>query len=305
MNDLVLPFVIGAGSVRGRLVRLEAALDELIARHDYPEEVALRVGETVTLAAALAAALKFAGIFTLQIQAEGAIPLIVADATSDGDLRAYARHNREKLAAAPAGPPVPRLFGKGYLAFTIDQGPETPRSQGIVELAGDRLEDSAERYFRQSEQIETAIVLAVAAPVAGRGWRAAAVMAQRMPLGPGSPILTADEASDQWQRTRLLLGTLGDAELLDPEVAPARLLHRLFHAERLVIHAERPLRARCRCSEQRVARTLASFPKSEIAEMVDESGDVVVTCEFCKRRYVFTPADLDNLYAFKGRVGTG
>ena len=81
--------------------------------------------------------------------------------------------------------PVPRYLGTGFLAFTVDQGPDTERYQGIVDLAGDSLEDCAQRYFQQSEQLETGFMLAARPPSGGvRGWRAAALMIQRMPLGP-------------------------------------------------------------------------------------------------------------------------
>ena len=55
---------------------------------------------------------------------------------------------------------VPRLMGTGHLAFTVDQGPDSERYQGIVALEGATLSDCAHNYFRQSEQIAAAIQLA-------------------------------------------------------------------------------------------------------------------------------------------------
>jgi len=131
-TDLLQPFLISARSIRGRLVRLGPALDEILAGHDYPPQVAHMMAEAMALAASLAGALKFNGIFTLQIQAEGAISLLVVDVTSDGDLRGYARFDADKLAAAVADEsladaPVARYLNKGFLAFTVDQGADTER----------------------------------------------------------------------------------------------------------------------------------------------------------------------------------
>jgi molecular chaperone Hsp33 len=297
-SDLIQPFLIDAGAIRGRVVRLGPAIDRILAEHAYPEAVASLLAETLALAAALAGALKFDGIFTLQIQAEGAVPLVVADVTSAGDLRGYARFDAEQLATALAegGPLVPGLLGKGYLAFTVDQGPDTDRYQGIVELSGDSLAACAHRYFAQSEQLETSVKLAVRPPRDGAGWLAAATMLQRMPVGPQSPIFTAEEAEESWNRAVILTDSARDDELLGPKVSVETLLYRLYHAEGLQLHEPRALTARCRCSAERVAGTLKSFPRAEVESMRDDSGAVVVVCEFCKSRYVFADADLDRLY---------
>ena len=292
----MLPFRLGAGLVRGRLVRLGSTLDAILDGHDYPAPVAERLAETITVAAALAGALKYDGVFTLQIQGNGPIPLMVADVTSGGDLRAYARFDAERLATATGETLIERSFGKGFLAFTVDQGPDTDRYQGIVELEGATLTDCARGYFERSEQLATEMVLAVQPPNRTHGWSAGLMTIQRMPVGPKSPIFTADEADEAWNRSIILLKSLRDAELLDPGIAPDKLLYRLYHADGLATDPARTLAARCRCSAARVQSTLRSFPRGEIEELKDENGEVVVTCEFCKTRYHYSATDLAALY---------
>jgi len=301
-RDLIQPFMIDAGAIRGRLVRLGAALDTILSGHNYPGPVAERLAETLALATALAGSLKFEGIFTLQIQSEGALPLVVADITSAGHLRGYARYDEAKLAVAMTaqGSVVERFFKKGFLAFTVDQGPDTDRYQGIVELTGKDLADCAHEYFRQSEQLETGFRLAVrpASDSAERsqGWQAAVIMIQRMPTGPQSPILTADEAQESWRRAEIMMGSAKDAELFDPELSAGKLLYRLYHADGLHLYDDSVVEARCRCSAERVEGTLKSFPREQVEEMRDENGKVAVVCEFCKTGYHFDDADLDRLY---------
>jgi molecular chaperone Hsp33 len=246
----MLPFMLDAGLVRGRLVRLGPALDAILGGHDYPAPVAERLAETVTVAAALAGALKYEGIFTLQIQGDGPIPLVVADVTSGGDLRAYARFDGDRLASAIEGTPIERSFGKGFLAFTVDQGPDTDRYQGIVALDGATLAECARSYFDRSEQLATEMVLAVRPPDNGNGWSAAMVTIQRMPMGPRSPIFTAEEADEAWNRSTILLRSLRVEELLDPALAPTRLLRRLYHADGLATDpaAARPDGCATRCA---------------------------------------------------------
>lgn len=286
------------GAVRGRLARLESSLDTILDdQHAYPVPVAALLAETMALAAVLATSMKFDGIFTLQAQGDGPVSLLVADVTSGGDVRAHARFDAARLERVPVSgrASVPALLGKGYLAFTVDQGPDTDRYQGIVELEGPTLEDCARAYFKQSEQLDTAIEATVRRPAGGQGWAAAALMIQRMPAGTGSaPILVADEAQETWRRAEILLGSVTGAEMTDPALAPEQLLYRLYHAEQLQVFEAKALRARCRCSRDKVAATLRSLPADEIASVADEAGEIVVTCEFCRTDHVFRLSELQH-----------
>ncbi len=305
-DDLVQPFQIDAPGLRGRLVRLGASVDEVLSRHDYPEPVARLLGETLALAAALSGALKYDGVFSLQTKGDGPVRLMVADITSQGAMRGYAAFDQQALADAlasaagtPMSAPVPRLLGRGHLAFTVDQGPDTERYQGIVELAGGTLADCAHHYFRQSEQLQAGIKLACdrqTGPDGAAHWRAGALMLQRLPESESDPEDDAVElADDDWRRSLLLMGSSTAAELIDPALTPDRLLFRLFHEDGVRVYRAQPLRAGCRCSRERVAGMLRTFPRDEIAELkIDDQ--VVVTCEFCNSRYTFTDLQLAEIY---------
>ena len=296
MSDLQVSFLIDGGAARGRIIRLNAAIDRILTGHDYPPLVAQVLGETVVLAAGLAGGLKFDGIFTLQAQGSGAISLLVADITSSGEIRAYARFDEDQLAEIEPSPSLPRLLGQGYMAFTVDQGPHTDRYQGIVELTGPTLAECAQEYFRQSEQIPTAIIMAARPPAGDQGWRAGGIFLQRMPMGTEAARI-GEDAEEEWRRAVILLASTRVDELLDAALEPERLLYRLYHSEELQMYQAHELVARCRCSETRVESTLKSFPRDEIETLRDETGQVVVTCEYCKQAYSFDQDALDRLYA--------
>ncbi len=292
-DDLIQPFRIEGSEVRGQLVRLGSVADEVLRRHDYPTPVATLLGETLALSAVLAGALKYDGIFTFQTKGDGPVGLVVADLMTGGALRGYAQFDPKRLAATEArngAGPVPALIGKGYLAFTVDQGPDTDRYQGIVELEGATLSDCARRYFERSEQVQTAIQSAAARGPDGR-WRAAALMVQRMPPVPGPEAAEAEEA---WQRTLALTATCTDAELLDAALEPNALLYRLFHEDGVRAFAPRLLRFGCRCSEERAVRVLRSFPRAEL-KALEVDGRIRMTCEFCRETYDFDPDALPEI----------
>ena len=79
-----------------------------------------------------------------------------------------------------------------------------------------------------------------------------------------------------------------DEELLDPMLAPDRLVYALFHEEEVRAFEGRALKFHCGCSPDRVKAMLGSFGAEEIVDMV-EDGKIRVTCEFCNARYDFDP----------------
>jgi molecular chaperone Hsp33 len=304
----VLPFQLDALGVRGRLVRLSSTLDEIIERHGYPLAVARPLAEAMALCATLATSLKYDGIFTLQISGDGPIRLLVTDLTTDGALRGYAQFDSWKLAVAlgsgnhdaPDGY-VPKLFGQGRLAFTVDQGENTQRYQGVVPLEGATLGDCAHTYFRQSEQLPTGIKIAARRERAADGshrWRAASLMVQQMPeFDAGRIDRDADQREDDWRRAVILMASATEKEMLDPDLPSNTLLYRLFHEERPRVFDRRPFAARCRCSRERIDRVLRSIRREELADLRDTSGKVAVKCEFCSTEYAYDEGDLDRVYA--------
>ena len=192
-DDAVVPFAVEALDARGRAVQLGSMVDAILERHRYPEPVSRLLAEMVVLTVLLGTSLKFQGKFIAQTQTDGPVDLLVVDFTMPSSVRAYARFDEERLqaavAAGEAGPAA--LLGHGILALTIDQGEHTQRYQGIVELSGSSLEEVAETYFRQSEQIPTTVRLAVAriarrveAGGFAESWRAGGLIAQFLPEAP-------------------------------------------------------------------------------------------------------------------------
>ena len=181
------------------------------------------------------------------------------------------------------------LLGEGLFVMTIDQGPDTERYQGVTQIEGETLALCAERYFDQSEQTPTRVRLAVAQlqTETGFAWRAGGMLLQN---------IAEDDARgptrDIWERAQALFETLGEDELVDPTVPPDLLLYRLFHEDGVRLEAAKPLNAFCRCSEDRIRAVLGSFSAQERADMVEDDGQIKVTCEYCSRTYAIPPEDV-------------
>lgn len=302
-DDSVLPFQIESSGAKGRLVRMGPAITSILGQHAYPEPVSVLLGEAITLTAMLGAALKIDGKFILQTSSDGPVSFLVAQYNVPGSLRGYASFDADAVARmSEAAPDQGGLLGKGHLAMTIDPGPGMERYQGVVPLEGRNLTEAADLYFRQSEQIPTFIKIAVARHYEGArnnqpsawSWRAGGLLVQKLTQEGGAETNAAPEEQGQdddeaWTRARLLASTVEDHELLDPTLAPERLLYRLFHEEQVRAFRSVPLAAFCPCTRDGVEQMLSRFSPDEIGEMA-EDGSIKVTCEFCNRRYEFDPA---------------
>lgn len=290
-DDLAASFGLDGAPVRGRIVRLGAALDPILRRHDYPRPVAMMLGEALTLAALVGSLLKTEGRFVVQAQGDGPARLLVAEYRTDGGLRGYARLAEgatERLRTANRLPPG-ALIGSGRLAMTLDLGADAPPHQGVVPLEGDTLAECAETYFRTSEQTETHIRLAVG-EVYGAGapqWRAGGVLMQRI----AGDDARGDPAED-WSRASILFATLRDDEVIDPDLAADRVLYRLFHEEGVRMGASVTLQDRCTCNQERLAGVLRTFSAEEVSDLVEPDGLLHARCQFCAREYLIPPGDV-------------
>jgi len=312
-DDTILPFEVAALDLRGRVVRLGPAVDEILTRHAYPEPVAKLLGEAIVLTVLLGSSLKFEGRFILQTQTDGPVRMLIVDFITPDRVRACARFDRARVDAAVAeGKANPgALLGHGHLAMTIDRGPNMNRYQGLIALEGGALEDAAHEYFLRSEQIPTRVRLAVAeelrrgADGAGHRWRAGGILLQFLPkaaermrqpdLDPGDAPEDAEKHAvaedDAWVEGRALVETVEDVELIDPAVSSEALLYRLFHERGVRVFKSAPLSARCSCSRDNVAAMLCSFSQDDRDHMVQD-GVIQVTCEFCNASYDFKPEDV-------------
>ncbi|MEC7488937.1 MAG: Hsp33 family molecular chaperone HslO [Pseudomonadota bacterium] len=306
-DNLVQPFQLENNVARGRLVRLGSSLQDVLAGHQYPEPVALLLSDMLVLATLVSGIFKFNGTFSLQAKGDGSVGLIIVDLTSDGGLRGYAQFDVDavsKLDETWRASPVPHLLGNGYLAFTVDQGQDTDRYQGIVKLAGATLADCAHNYFRESDQVDATVKL-VSRQSASGVWRSGGLLIQKMPsegLVLQSGDVVDEEYEDAWCRAVVLMSASREAELLDLKLHPHEFLFRLFHEDGVRVFDTLLVAQRCRCSADRVEIMLKSFPQEEIEELKVD-GVVAVTCEFCGHDYSFEEEKLRRIFDEKMENG--
>ncbi|MEQ9347090.1 MAG: Hsp33 family molecular chaperone HslO [Thalassospira sp.] len=314
--DFCQPFTLDHSNIRGRFTRLGPTVQTIIGQHSYPLLANHLLAEIIGLAVLLSSALKYEGLFTLQTSSDGPISMLVVDVDSDGNIRACLRVDEERLNAMIAAEEggedalrgqVHKLMGSGHIAFTVDQGDEHERYQGIVSLEGETLSECAESYFRQSEQLETNFKLEVHRGEAGTDWWVGGLFLQRMPVSASGDAATPEEAekvAEDWNRSTILMSSATETELVDISLSAHDLIWRLFHDEEPRVYEQAALQFKCRCSRHKIEGALASYPLEELLAMREaDTGEVGVSCQFCNTRYGFNEADLRAFKANEADAG--
>ena len=312
-DDTVLPFQLDVSDIRGRVVRLDGALDEILNQHQYPPQIEALVAETALLTALIGQSIKLRWKLSLQVRGKGPARLIATDyygPSEDGEparIRAYASYDADRL--DPAASAYSQV-GEGYFAVMLDQGAGMMPYQGFTPIAGNSLSDCAQTYFAQSEQLPTRFALTFGKsqmPGHPSHWRGGGVMLQHMPQvgqsvaspegsGEGGLLthtdILAGEPAENWTRVNALLDTVEELELIGPTVAPTELLVRLFHEEGPRVFDATSVHFGCSCSAEKVHQTMSIYSQKDIVHMTTPEGIVTADCQFCGAHYEFDPKTL-------------
>ncbi|MEM7327787.1 MAG: Hsp33 family molecular chaperone HslO [Pseudomonadota bacterium] len=288
MDDFVAGFSPQGLPVRGRVIRLsEGTISPILKRHAYPDHLAEILGEAVMLSALVGSGMKFQGKVLAQAEGDGPTSMLVGEYTKAGGLRGYAKHEPERWAWLDKvnkgdKPHMPQLFGAmGRLGLIIVyDNTDLKPYQGIVPLAKGSLAECAEDYFRQSEQVETRLRMAVQKDASGT-WRAGGMMIQK---------IAGDDArgdtEDGWREAEALFSTLSADELTDPALPAPELVYRLFHEGGVAMETDaQALVDVCTCNRERLVGTLLGMADESLRDMVEPDGTLKVDCQFCARAY--------------------
>ena len=299
-RDCLHRFMFDKYPIRGHLVHVDAAWRALIEHRDYPAAIRDTLGEAVAASLLLAATIKFEGVLSLQLQGDGPVKLLLAQCTNGLAVRGLARYRESGLVkvgpgvgpgAGPGAGSTADLIGTGNLTVTLETDDGAQRYQGIVPMSGQRVGDSLQVYFENSEQLPTRLWLhADASGVSG-------MLLQKLPVSEAPPGIEPEAAAsidDAWRRVQLIGETLTPEELR--MLTDEEILHRLFDEDDVRLFDPAPVYFRCRCSRERVGSMLQGLGEAETRSVLTERGEVEVRCDFCNRAYVFDAVDVAQLF---------
>jgi molecular chaperone Hsp33 len=288
-------FLFEGQPVRGLLVRLTDDWREVLRRRSFEPPVRSLLGEMAAAGVLMQAGIRFEGALVMQMMGDGPLKLAVVEVQNDLAFRATAKRVGE-LPADAGLQAMLNAHGQGRCAITLDPRDRSAGQQpyqGVVSLVDgeqrplDTLAEVLAHYMRQSEQLDTQLVLAANDQVA------AGLLVQRLPV-EGAANLGVMPDDDAYNRIAQLAATLTGEELLALDADT--LLRRLFWEEDLRRYPPLEPRFACSCSRDRVRGMLRSLGADEVQDIVAERGVVEIGCEFCGLQYHFDAVDAAELF---------
>lgn len=277
-SDILHRYLFDNQHVRGELVQLSKTYQEIIAAHDYPLGVRQLLGELVAATCLLTATLKLEGEIAVQLQGDGPIGYLAVNGGHNQKMRGIAKLREQTDQVG-----LENLIGKGNMVITIRPNKGEPY-QGVVALEKATLADCLSHYFEVSEQIPTKIWLFhndESKQVAGS-------LVQLLPDGDDKEKQLAD-----FEHLCQLTNTIKAEEIFNLDAQA--LLYRLYHQEEVRLFEPQVVEYQCSCSEQKCLQAIEKIKADEIQSILDEQGNISMTCDYCLTTYAFYQNQLTHL----------
>lgn len=300
-NDVVVPFSLQTGGVRGRIARLNGALDNILNQHNYPPLIEKLLAETVILGVLIAQSIKESWKLSLQVRGSGALRILATDYVAPtqkeqhAQIRGYASFDQNSVDDIVQNNASLRdILGKGYFAIIITQGNEQQKPyQGITPLEGDSLAEIASTYFMDSEQLPTYFKIGVRAKEQiknKKSWQGSGIMVQKLPKT--SFLSGSFQNDDGWMSTLNALEKINENDIISTKTNNKELFFKYFNRTDLQIFTPHNIQFGCTCNADRVRQSLSIYSQKDIKHMTRPDGKVGVKCQFCAAEYDFFPETL-------------
>ncbi|MGC4117463.1 MAG: Hsp33 family molecular chaperone HslO [Myxococcales bacterium] len=232
------------------------------------------------LAQGLATAFGVAGLLAgqarinLQVTCDGPIKGLFVDADAQGRARGYVKNAQVNFLTTGGPFDASGAWGGTGGLSVLRELKAGEFYRGSIALEHFDLARDLERYFLESEQIETAISLEVAPEGPERLGRVRALFVQAMPEAKRGAV----------EEARALIQANGLPAVAERAMDLVRPLAAHVGGD-LDVLAEYPLEYVCGCSADKVLRAVLAMGREEIDDMLQREGKAVATCAFCHTVY--------------------
>jgi len=280
MTDRLARGLLRSEGLRGIFVRVTDTARIARVLHGLYPTAAHLFAESMAAGLLVGALQKNRARVNLQIECDGPIRGLFVDADPDGNVRGYVRAPEVHFPGDPAAGARAALGGTGFLSVLRDLG-EGNFYRGSVELRAMAIAGDLERYFAESEQVATVVDIEVSPRGDEPLGDVAAVLVQRLPDG--------DDAALARVRARIGGGAFREAVARG---TPGQEAIAAVSAGDFELLADVEVAYRCGCSLERARAAVSALGHEGLLEVLANERQAVITCEFCRERYVVEEADL-------------
>ncbi|MCM2281362.1 MAG: Hsp33 family molecular chaperone HslO [Bdellovibrionaceae bacterium] len=255
-------------------------------QHTYPIAT-VAVGRAVVGALLMASHLKHGQELSLYFQGNGPLGTLFAEASYEGLTRGYASNPSLQVQMSGDAIRTGPAIGIGLLTVTHHLPFGDQPHRGTVIIRTGEIGDDIAFYLEQSHQIPSVVSLGVHVDSYGRVLAAGGVLIELMP-GHSEETLNKIEnrARQAPSISKRILDGATPADLVNDFLGDLKLLP---------LEHDYPIKYQCRCSQERVIRSLGLLGLAEVDSMLAEKKPVDAVCEFCGRKYEVSLAELEAL----------
>lgn len=255
----------------------------------------IAAGRTMVGSLLLASQLKQGLHLGLYIRSNGPIPAVYAEASFEGQVRAYTPTPLWEPEDYSKGLSLQEAFanGSGTLTVVRHQPFEKQPFHGMVHLKTGEIGEDIAHYLYQSHQIRSLVSLGVYVDVYGKVRSAGGVIIEVMPGVEESVVdLVQKNSEDQKESiSKLIMEGVSETELVRPYLKGIPFTE-LDHPY--------PISYSCPCTRERLLAALEILGIEELEDMLQKKEEAEVTCQVCGRPYTITLPELkemkDRLY---------
>ncbi|MBQ9027823.1 MAG: Hsp33 family molecular chaperone HslO [Lachnospiraceae bacterium] len=253
--------------------------------HDLSPVAAAALGRSMSAALMMADMLKGpSDLLTIQIDGDGPIGRILVTADNNGGVKGYVQNPKVYLPNNAYGHlNVGGAVGRGTLTVIRDMGMKDPYVGQTAIQTGEIAEDIT-YYYAVSEQIPSSVGLGVLVNTKeNRVMEAGGFIVQLMPFAEEETIAALEKN---------LGGIEAVTKMLSAGDTPEMMLEKVLKGLDPVITDRMPVEFRCNCGKERYERALVLLGRDEMQKIVDDGEPVEIECQFCGKKYAFTPEEL-------------
>lgn len=291
-NDKIIRATAGNGMIKMAVVTARDTVERAREIHSCSPTASAVLGRALCAASMMGEMMKEEhASLTIRINGGGPIGSVVAVSDSEGYVRGYVSDPSVDLPLRSDGKlNVGAAVGKdGMFTVSRDIGLKEPYI-GSTELVSGEIAEDLTSYLLESEQVPSACALGVLVDADRTIKAAGGFIVQLM---PGA----SEELIGKLEDNIFMMDQL--TTILDEDGAEAVFGQVLKGLEHHIV-GEVPVGYRCYCSRERVGEALRCIDRAELEEMIASGSDCEVSCQFCDKKYVFTPDDLKLMLPAEG-----
>ncbi len=284
-EDYLIRATAADDAVRAFAVTTRGVTEEARRRHGLSPVASAALGRTMAAALMMGADLKNdTDVLTIRFTGDGPIGTITVTADAKGGVKGYVDHPDVILPPNAQGKfDVGTAVGHGELHIMKDLGLKEPYAGTVAIQTGEIAEDIT-YYYAASEQIPSSVGLGVLVNRREKKiLQAGGFIVQLMPFAEEETISALEKN---------LRGIDAVTKMLSAGDTPEQMLEKVLAGLNPVVTEKNPVEFRCNCGKDRYERALVLLGRDEVQKIVDDGEPVEIKCQFCGKKYSFSPEEL-------------